>query len=54
VRLARRRRAPVVAAAFAGHEEPHLDGGSGLPGGERLRLAGLLDDCRGKLIAPLS
>ena len=52
MRHARRRRPPVVAATLAGDEEPHLHGGGGLAGGERLGLAGLLDYGSRELVTP--
>ena len=54
VRHARRRRAPVRAAALAGDEEPHLDGGVGLTERQLDRLPGLGGDELGRLLAPIA
>ena len=51
VRHARGRRAAVRAASFSRDEEPHLDRRIRLADRERLRLAGLLDHDRGRLVA---
>ena len=54
MRHARGRRAAVGASALARDEEPHLDRRVGLAAGELERLARLLGDDLGRLLAPLA